>query len=57
MINKIAKNHKLFLVTELIFGNNPKANGKNRLGFGQRNWVDAYVQVGQQKHIITAALL
>jgi len=33
IMNKMCKNHKLLLVIELIFCNNPKASGKIQLGF------------------------
>jgi len=34
------KNHKLLLVTELIFCNDPKANGKKHSGFSRGNQGD-----------------
>jgi len=51
MMKKTCKNHKLFLVKELIFYNNPKANGKNSIGFLFKNQ-----RVMLTKCVITAAL-
>ncbi len=43
-------------MTELIFANNPKVNGKVLLGFCRGYQRDAYFWVGIQKHVSTAAL-
>ncbi len=48
-MNKTCKNHKLLLVTELIFCNNPKDNWNILSGFCWRNQSDTDFQVGRQK--------
>ncbi len=57
IMNEMCKNHKLLWVTELIFCNNPKADGKIVLGFSRENQVGANVCVGLQKCHHCSALL
>jgi len=49
MMNKMFKNQKLLLVTELIFHNKPKANGKILLSFCWGNYRVIF-QVGLKIH-------
>lgn len=56
MMNKVCKNDKLLLVTELFFSNNLKANGKILLGFFRGNQGYTNFRFGLQIYIITSAL-
>lgn len=46
VMKKTCKNHKLLLLTDFIFCNNPKEKGKILLVFCCGNQVDDHFQVG-----------
>lgn len=55
-MNKAYKNHKLLLVTEFIFCDDPNANGNVLLDFCRGKRSDADFRVGLQRYPVPAAL-